>query len=83
MKGSHTSNSTPITPIIIYTHPHPNSLHRYMVRMDEKGDAEGNYTLIGRQKHHITPGEYGLYPVGGFRYSVGDYKRLPVSFVYA
>ena len=46
--------------------------------MDEKGDAEGNYTLIGRQKHIPTPGEYGLYPVGGFRYSVGDYRGLPV-----
>lgn len=49
----------------------------YMVRMDEKGDAEGNYTLIGRQKHHSTPGEFGLYPVGGFRYAVGDFNGLP------
>ncbi|XP_069156075.1 guanylate cyclase 32E isoform X2 [Procambarus clarkii] len=49
----------------------------YMVRMDERGDAEGNYTLIGRQEHHSMVGEFGLYPVGGFRYTEDDYQRLP------
>nr|XP_053638891.1 guanylate cyclase 32E-like isoform X1 [Cherax quadricarinatus] len=49
----------------------------YMVRMDERGDAEGNYTLIGRQEHHLMAGEFGLYPVGGFRYTEDDYKGLP------
>ncbi|XP_055934070.1 guanylate cyclase 32E-like [Argiope bruennichi] len=39
----------------------------YMTYMDENGDAEGNYTLISRQKVPEYPGEYGLYPVGVFQ----------------
>ncbi|KAL1447037.1 hypothetical protein WDU94_009830, partial [Cyamophila willieti] len=35
----------------------------YMVYMDEHGDAEGNYSLVGRQ---MGPSGYGLYPVGAF-----------------
>ncbi|KDR09970.1 Guanylate cyclase 32E, partial [Zootermopsis nevadensis] len=38
----------------------------YMVYMDQNGDAEGNYTLLARKPHHISPHEYGLYPVGVF-----------------
>lgn len=56
-------------------------LPRYMVRMDERGDAEGNYTLIGRQEHHSTPAEFGLYHVGGFRYTEDDLKGLPVRLI--
>lgn len=50
--------------------------------MDERGDAEGNYTLIGRQEHHLMAGEFGLYPVGGFRYTEDDYKGLPVCSLF-
>ncbi|XP_064477774.1 guanylate cyclase 32E-like [Ornithodoros turicata] len=39
----------------------------YMVRMDEKGNAEGNYTLIARKEIDGSPGEYGLFPVGMFQ----------------
>ena len=46
--------------------------------MDSNGDAEGNYTLIGRKPLLTSPGEYGLYPVGAFRYS-NDFSGLPVS----
>ncbi|XP_045101245.1 guanylate cyclase 32E-like [Portunus trituberculatus] len=74
-KGSNPRNGSALVATILGTSYR--SAMGYMVRMDEKGDAEGNYTLIGRQKHHSTPGEYGLYPVGGFRYSVGNYKGLP------
>ncbi|KAK8405682.1 hypothetical protein O3P69_001881 [Scylla paramamosain] len=74
-KGGNPKNGSALVATILGTSYR--SAMGYMVRMDEKGDAEGNYTLIGRQKHHSTPGEYGLYPVGGFRYSVGDYKGLP------
>lgn len=56
----------------------------YLVRLDERGDAEGNYTLIGRQEHHAVPGEFGLYPVGGFRYvDEDDYHGLPVLHLTA
>ncbi|CAL4066971.1 unnamed protein product [Meganyctiphanes norvegica] len=48
----------------------------YMVYMDNKGDAEGNYTLIGRLEHHSNPGEYGLYPIGGFQYP-NNFSELP------
>lgn len=47
-----------------------------MVYMDENGDAEGNYTLLGRRPHHHTPGDYGLYPVGLF--TLGN--KIPVSY---
>lgn len=49
---------------------------RYMVYMDENGDAEGNYTLIALD-HRPLRG-YGLYPIG---YFVGKEQRtnLPVS----
>lgn len=40
--------------------------NRYMVYMDENGDAAGNYTILGRRPHHLTPGEFGLYPIGLF-----------------
>ncbi|XP_054290482.1 guanylate cyclase 32E [Macrosteles quadrilineatus] len=45
---------------------HYHSAMGYMVYMDENGDAAGNYTIIGRRPHHLTPGEFGLYPVGLF-----------------
>lgn len=53
-----------------------NRICRYMVYMDENGDAEGNYTLIALD-HRPTRG-YGLYPIG---YFVGKEQRtnLPVS----
>lgn len=38
----------------------------YMVRMDEFGDAEGNYTLISRKKMPHRPSKYGMYPIGIF-----------------
>ncbi|KAI5694949.1 hypothetical protein M8J75_008129 [Diaphorina citri] len=45
----------------------PQSQHaqaaEYMVYMDENGDAEGNYSLVGRQ---MGSSGYGLYPVGAF-----------------
>lgn len=49
-----------------------------MVHMDQQGDAEGNYTLVGRLPYIGRPGEFGLYPVGVFRYS-GENAGLPVS----
>ena len=36
----------------------------YKVYMDENGDAEGNYTLIGKQQ--LGSDKYGLVPVGRF-----------------
>lgn len=39
-------------------------LYRYMVYMDENGDAEGNYTLIALD-NRPTKG-HGLYPIAYF-----------------
>ncbi|XP_037521917.2 guanylate cyclase 32E [Rhipicephalus sanguineus] len=50
----------------------------YMVRMDNNGDAEGNYTLIARRKYDDQSGShYGLFPVGVFELS-GNGSTLPV-----
>lgn len=46
--------------------------------MDRNGDAEGNYTLLGRKPHDRKPEEYGLYPVGIFELGE-DGAGLPVS----
>ncbi|KAG8315278.1 hypothetical protein J6590_074376 [Homalodisca vitripennis] len=52
---------------------HYHSAMGFMVYMDENGDAEGNYTLLGRRPHHLIANDYGLYPVGLF--TLGE--RLP------
>ena len=49
-----------------------------MVYMDEKGDAESNYTLLARKRHLLIPQEYGLYPVGVFTLKEND-NRILVS----
>jgi atrial natriuretic peptide receptor A len=58
------------------------SYSRYIVYMDENGDAEGNYTLLARKPHLVMPHEYGLYPVGVFTLKENDSRRL-VSIVGA
>lgn len=52
--------------------------YRYMVYIDENGDAEGNYTLLARKPHHAIPESYGLYPVGVFTRQQNT-SKLPVS----
>jgi len=42
------------------------TIYRYEVYMDENGDAEGNYTLVSRQRHPNAAKGYGLFPAGGF-----------------
>ena len=51
-------------------------LSRYMVYMDENGDAEGNYTLIALDNRF--PERSGLYPIAHF---IGKEEKtnLPVS----
>ncbi|EEC02181.1 guanylate cyclase, putative [Ixodes scapularis] len=49
----------------------------YMVQMDDKGDAEGNYTLIARRELDAVPGEYGLFPIGMFQLPLNG-SQLPV-----
>jgi hypothetical protein len=52
---------------------------RYVVYMDEHGDTQGNYTLIGRQPYDKTH-EHGLYPVGVFRIPENvNQSTIPVS----
>lgn len=56
----------------------PPAFFSYIVYMDENGDAEGNYTLIARNKLKGNEQEYGLFPVGVFSLRRTD-SRLPVS----
>lgn len=42
------------------------ALCRYEVYMDENGDAEGNYTLVSRQRQSDASKGYGLFPAGRF-----------------
>ncbi|XP_075559752.1 guanylate cyclase 32E [Dermacentor variabilis] len=65
----------------LFEHMRGRSYHSamgYMVRMDDNGDAEGNYTLIARKKSggHMG-GAFGLFPVGVFELS-GNGSALPV-----
>lgn len=51
---------------------------RYLVYIDENGDAAGNYTILAREKlkENGRDDEYGLYPVGTF--SAPDQEQIPV-----
>ncbi|XP_059481353.1 guanylate cyclase 32E-like isoform X2 [Neocloeon triangulifer] len=51
----------------------------YVGRMDENGDAEGNYTLLTTRPHHKTPGDFGLYPAGTFLLSGGGWPDLHLT----
>lgn len=50
-----------------------------MAYMDANGDAEGNYTLIGRLADPAAPGGWGLYPVGTLTRKKHNDSALPVS----
>ncbi|KAH7950051.1 hypothetical protein HPB49_019002 [Dermacentor silvarum] len=64
----------------LFEHMRGRSYHSamgYMVRMDDNGDAEGNYTLIARKKSGGQRGSmFGLFPVGVFELS-GNESALP------
>jgi atrial natriuretic peptide receptor A len=49
----------------------------YILRINELGDAEGNYSLIAR--HHLYEGseDFGMFPVGVFRLNQ-NLTALPV-----
>lgn len=49
----------------------------YILRVNEVGDSEGNYSLIARGVLKENPDEYGLYPVGVFRLNE-NLTALPV-----
>lgn len=50
-----------------------------MVYVDENGDAEGNYTLMARQRMASDGDEeYGLFPVGTFGHREATFG-LPVG----
>ncbi|KAF4520109.1 hypothetical protein B566_EDAN010265 [Ephemera danica] len=51
----------------------------YEARMDENGDAEGNYTLVTRQRHRRSPGDFGLYPAGIFQLGTRGELELHVT----
>lgn len=47
--------------------------------MDNNGDAEGNYTLIGLMEDAKTPGILGLFPVGMLTRKQHNDSALPVN----
>jgi len=49
----------------------------YEVRVDARGDAEGNYTILAFGGDPLSP---GLYPVGGFGYLASE-TELPVRLI--
>lgn len=53
-------------------------LRRYMVHIDENGDAEGNYTVLTLKPNPINQTEYGLYPVAMFDRLQSNIRNLPV-----
>lgn len=53
---------------------------RYGVYMDENGDAEGNYTMISRQRQRDASKGYGLFPAGRFT-KLRNLTKNPVNFL--
>ncbi len=51
---------------------------RYMVHIDENGDAEGNYTVLGLQPSRHDFSAHGLYPVAIFTRLYQNSRNLPV-----
>lgn len=47
--------------------------------MDENGDAEGNYTLIGLMEDAKSPGIRGLFPMGTLTRKQHNDSALPVN----
>lgn len=50
--------------------------------MDENGDAEGNYTLVSRQRKPDAAKGYGLFPAGRFA-RLRNLTKNPVNFVFS
>ncbi|KAL4241106.1 hypothetical protein ACF0H5_001884 [Mactra antiquata] len=53
----------------------------YMLRINEVGDSEGNYSLIARDILEEDPTQYGMYPVGVFRLNE-NLTALPAFHFY-
>lgn len=49
--------------------------------MDENGDAEGNYTLMSRQRQSDGSKGYGLFPAGGFT-KLQNWTKNPVPIFF-
>lgn len=52
----------------------------YILRINELGDSEGNYSLIARDVLEEDSDQYGMYPVGVFRLNE-NLSALPVSLL--
>lgn len=50
----------------------------YILRINELGDSEGNYSLVARDRLQDDPEQFGIYPVGVFRLN-DDLTALPVG----
>lgn len=50
---------------------------RYLVYIDENGDAAGNYTLLSIKSSQNNSNEHGLYPIGTF--NAPQLIEIPVS----
>ena len=54
-------------------------ISRYMVYIDENGDAEGNYSVLALKRHPFNVTEHGLYPVAMFNRLIPNVRNLPVK----
>lgn len=54
------------------------AFYRYLVYIDENGDAAGNYTILSINSSQNNTNEYGLYPIGTF--NAPQLIEIPVSF---
>lgn len=52
----------------------------YILRINELGDSEGNYSLIARDVLEEDSDQYGMFPVGVFRLNE-NLSALPVSLL--
>lgn len=53
----------------------------FILRINQHGDSEGNYSLVARDNLKDNPDEYGMYPVGVFRLN-DNLTALPTFHFY-
>lgn len=53
---------------------------RYLVYVDENGDAAGNYTILSIKPSQNNTTDYGLYPIGTF--NAPQLIEIPVSYLF-
>ncbi|ESO83957.1 hypothetical protein LOTGIDRAFT_108278 [Lottia gigantea] len=61
------------------------SIQGFLSKIDENGDAEGNYTLLARVKYKTAYADYSMLPVGHFQMTDGStipaFRRFDVKTI--